>query len=102
MSVSEKTTKKAEPAAEACGGGHSSSHSVSGFGVAGLSLQQNAGNMAMQRAMQAGAQGYVLKNSTGEDLVPALRAVAGGAKWIPREIATRLASRIPRRAPALA
>ena len=35
----------------------------------------------------------MLKNSTGDKLIPALRAVAAGEKWIPREIATRLASR---------
>jgi DNA-binding NarL/FixJ family response regulator len=35
----------------------------------------------------------VLKNSTGDKLIPALRAVAAGQRWIPKEIATRLASR---------
>src|SRR6267142_2456313 len=58
-----------------------------------LMLTTYDGDTEIHRAMQAGAQGYVLKNSTGEKLIPALRAVAGGAKWIPREIATRLASR---------
>ena len=58
-----------------------------------LMLTTYDGDTEIHRAMQAGAQGYVLKNSTGEDLIPACRAVAGGAKWIPREIASRLASR---------
>jgi DNA-binding NarL/FixJ family response regulator len=58
-----------------------------------LMLSTYDGDTDIHRAVQAGAQGYVLKNSTGEELIPALRAVAGGAKWIPREIATRLASR---------
>jgi DNA-binding NarL/FixJ family response regulator len=51
------------------------------------------GDTDIHRAMQAGARGYVLKKSTGDDLIPALRAVAAGQKWIPREISTRLASR---------
>jgi len=58
-----------------------------------LMLSTYDGDTDIHRAVQAGAQGYVLKNSTGDELIPALRAVAGGAKWIPREIATRLASR---------
>ena len=58
-----------------------------------LMLSTYDGDTDIHRAVQAGAQGYVLKNSTGEELIPALRAVASGAKWIPREIATRLASR---------
>ncbi|MEI7535496.1 MAG: response regulator transcription factor, partial [Verrucomicrobiae bacterium] len=47
----------------------------------------------IHRAIQSGAQGYVLKNATGVELIPALRAVAAGQKWIPREISARLASR---------
>jgi DNA-binding NarL/FixJ family response regulator len=58
-----------------------------------LMLTTFDGDTDIHRAIQAGAQGYVLKNSTGEKLIPALRAVAAGEKWIPKEIATRLASR---------
>ena len=58
-----------------------------------LMLTTYDGDTDIHRAIQAGAQGYVLKNSTGDKLIPALRAVAAGEKWIPREIATRLASR---------
>lgn len=58
-----------------------------------LMLTTYDGDTDIHRAMQAGAQGYVLKSSTGDDLIPALRAVAAGEKWIPREIAARLASR---------
>ncbi len=43
--------------------------------------------------IQAGTHGYVLKKSTGEDLIPALCAVAAGQKWIPKQISTRLAAR---------
>jgi len=58
-----------------------------------LMLTTFDGDTDIHRAMQAGAQGYVLKNSTGDKLIPALRAVAAGQRWIPKEIATRLASR---------
>jgi len=58
-----------------------------------LMLTTYDGDTDIHRAMQAGAQGYVLKNSTGDKLIPALRAVAAGQKWIPKEIATRLAAR---------
>jgi DNA-binding NarL/FixJ family response regulator len=58
-----------------------------------LMLTTYDGDTDIHRAMQAGAQGYVLKNSTGEKLIPALRAVATGKKWIPEEIASRLAER---------
>ena len=58
-----------------------------------LMLTTYDGDTDIHRAMQAGAQGYVLKNSTGDKLIPALRAVAIGEQWIPREIATRLATR---------
>jgi DNA-binding NarL/FixJ family response regulator len=58
-----------------------------------LMLTTFDGDTDIHRAMEAGAQGYVLKNSTGDKLIPALRAVASGQRWIPKEIATRLASR---------
>jgi DNA-binding NarL/FixJ family response regulator len=58
-----------------------------------LMLTTFDGDTDIHRALQAGAQGYVLKNSTGDKLIPALRAVAAGEKWIPREVANRLASR---------
>jgi DNA-binding NarL/FixJ family response regulator len=58
-----------------------------------LMLTTFDGDTDIHRAIQAGAQGYVLKSSTGEKLIPAVRAVAAGEKWIPKEIANRLASR---------
>jgi DNA-binding NarL/FixJ family response regulator len=58
-----------------------------------LMLTTYDGDTDIHRAIEAGAQGYVLKNSTGDKLIPALRAVAAGEKWIPKEIATRLAAR---------
>jgi DNA-binding NarL/FixJ family response regulator len=58
-----------------------------------LMLTTFDGDEDIHRALQAGAQGYVLKNSTGESLIPALRAVAAGQRWIPKDVATRLAFR---------
>jgi DNA-binding NarL/FixJ family response regulator len=51
------------------------------------------GDTDIHKPLQAGAQGYVLKNSTGEKLIPAMRAVIAGQRWIPTEVASRLASR---------
>jgi DNA-binding NarL/FixJ family response regulator len=45
------------------------------------------------QALESGAQGYVLKNSTDKDLIPAIRAVVAGQGWIPQEVADRLAKR---------
>jgi DNA-binding NarL/FixJ family response regulator len=40
--------------------------------------------------IQAGASGYLLKNAAGNDLVDAIRTVAGGRPWLQPEIAQRL------------
>ncbi|MDR3460016.1 MAG: response regulator transcription factor [Verrucomicrobiae bacterium] len=58
-----------------------------------LMLTAFDGDEDIHKALDAGAQGYVLKSSTGEQLVPALRAVAAGDNWIPKEVAARLAKR---------
>src|SRR5262249_14377903 len=58
-----------------------------------LMLTTFDGDTDIHRAIEAGAQGYLLKNSTRDKLIPALRAVAAGQRWIPKEIATRLAAR---------
>jgi DNA-binding NarL/FixJ family response regulator len=58
-----------------------------------LMLTAFDGDEDIHQALAAGAQGYVLKSSTGEQLVPALRAVAAGKSWIPEEVAERLARR---------
>ena len=58
-----------------------------------LMLTTFDGDADIHRALQAGARGYVLKNATGQDLIPAIEAVAAGHRWIPKEVAQRLASR---------
>jgi DNA-binding NarL/FixJ family response regulator len=58
-----------------------------------LMLTAFDGDEDIYKALQAGAQGYVLKSSSGEKLIPALRAVAAGQRWIPKDVANRLATR---------
>jgi DNA-binding NarL/FixJ family response regulator len=58
-----------------------------------LMLSTFDGDEEIHQALQAGAQGYVLKGSTGENLIPALRALAAGQRWIPPDVAKRLAAR---------
>jgi len=58
-----------------------------------LMLTAFDGDEDIHEALIAGAQGYILKDATGEQLIPALRAVAAGKDWIPAEVASRLAKR---------
>jgi DNA-binding NarL/FixJ family response regulator len=58
-----------------------------------LMLTALDGDEDIHRAMEAGAAGYVLKDSTEDKLLPAIRAVAAGKRWIPEEVAKRLESR---------
>jgi DNA-binding NarL/FixJ family response regulator len=44
-------------------------------------------------AIEAGAAGFVLKDSTAEDLIAAVRAVAGGGAWFDPAVAPRVLDR---------
>ena len=48
------------------------------------------------RAVQAGAQGYLLKDTGLKEMVEAIRTVHAGKRYIPRDIAARLAERMMR------
>jgi two-component system NarL family response regulator len=48
------------------------------------------------RAVQAGAQGYLLKDTGLKEMVEAIRTVHAGKRYLPREIASRLAERMMR------
>lgn len=48
------------------------------------------------RAVQAGAQGYLLKDAPQADVIAAIRSVAGGRRYFPPHIAQRLAERMMR------
>lgn len=52
------------------------------------------GDVEIQRALQAGAFGYILKNLPPKDLVDAIRRVHDGKKGIPAEIAAQLAEHL--------
>jgi len=48
------------------------------------------GDVEIQRALQAGARGYLLKNMPPSELLDVIRQVHGGKKRIPPEIASQL------------
>jgi DNA-binding NarL/FixJ family response regulator len=48
------------------------------------------------RAVQAGAQGYLLKNTPQQEMIEAITSVHAGKRYIPRHIAARLADRMMR------
>ena len=58
-----------------------------------LMLTALDGDEDIHKAIEAGAAGYVFKDSTDEKLLPAIRAVASGRRWIPEEVAKRLEAR---------
>jgi DNA-binding NarL/FixJ family response regulator len=58
-----------------------------------LMLSALNGDEDIHNALEAGASGYVLKDATEEKLIPAIRAVAAGQRWIPQDVANRLWSR---------
>lgn len=52
------------------------------------------GDVEIQRALQAGACGYLMKNMHPKDFVDAIRQVNSGKKRVPPEVAARLAEHI--------
>jgi len=52
------------------------------------------GDVEIQRALAAGARGYVLKNMPPRELAEAIRQVHAGKKRIPGDVATRLAEHV--------
>jgi DNA-binding NarL/FixJ family response regulator len=48
------------------------------------------------RAIQAGAQGYLLKDTPLKEMLDAIRTVSSGKRYIPQQIAQRLAERMMR------
>ncbi|QNI32583.1 response regulator transcription factor [Alloacidobacterium dinghuense] len=48
------------------------------------------------RAVQAGAQGYLLKDTSLKEMIEAIKTVHSGKRYIPRDIAARLAERMMR------
>jgi DNA-binding NarL/FixJ family response regulator len=54
------------------------------------------GDVDIQRALEAGARGYLLKDAIGKDVVDAIRRVHEGGRAIPPAVAGRLAEFTPR------
>jgi DNA-binding NarL/FixJ family response regulator len=52
------------------------------------------GDVEMQRALEAGARGYLLKSMPPKEMVAAIRQVHSGRKSIPTEVATQLAEHL--------
>ncbi|MEM0895376.1 MAG: response regulator transcription factor [Verrucomicrobiota bacterium] len=58
-----------------------------------IALTTYDGSEDIQRALQAGARGYLTKEATTEELVGAIRKVSEGGFYVPTAIRTRLAAR---------
>jgi|SRR5215468_531683 len=52
------------------------------------------GDVEIQRALEAGARGYLLKNMPPKDLLDVIRLVHAGQKRIPSQVASQLAEHI--------
>ena len=55
-------------------------------------VTSSEGDVEMQRALEGGARGYMLKSMPPKELLEAIRKVHAGKKAIPAEIATHLAN----------
>lgn len=59
-----------------------------------MMLTTSEGDVEIQRALAAGARGYMLKTSAPKDLLAGIRTIHAGRKHIPAEIATNLAQNV--------
>jgi DNA-binding NarL/FixJ family response regulator len=57
-------------------------------------VTSSEGDVEMQRALEGGAKGYMLKSMPPKEVLEAIRKVHAGKKAIPAEIATRLADHL--------
>lgn len=67
-----------------------------------LVLSQFDEGLYAERVLQAGANGYIMKEQASQEVLHAIRAVLGGYTYVSRKLATRLANRftsIPQSAP---
>jgi two-component system NarL family response regulator len=68
----------------------------SGSQVRAIILTSYETDEDIYRAVQAGAQGYLLKDTPFKEMLEAIRTVNAGKRYIPRQIAQRLAERMMR------
>src|ERR1700733_3299025 len=59
-----------------------------------IMLTSSDGNAEIDRALRAGAAGYILKSMPKVELLAVIRAVKSGRRHIPTEIASRLAAHL--------
>ena len=59
-----------------------------------LVLTTYDGEEDVHRALQAGARGYLLKRMARHELIAAIRAIHEGRRWVPPEVAERLADHV--------
>ena len=59
-----------------------------------IMLTTSDSDSEIQRAMRAGASGYILKSTPKNELLAVIRAVHGGKKHIPAEVAARIAEHL--------
>lgn len=57
-----------------------------------IMVTSSEGDVEMQRALEGGAKGYMLKSMPPKEVLEAIRKVHAGKKAIPAEIASRLAN----------
>ena len=57
-------------------------------------LTMFAGDVEIQRALQAGAQGYLLKHMPPDEMVKTIRQVHAGKKRVPPEVASHIAEHV--------
>ena len=57
-------------------------------------LSTFGGDAMAQRALQAGAQAYLLKGRVRGELLDTIRLVHGGAKWVQAEVASSIATHV--------
>ncbi|MGB6131626.1 MAG: response regulator transcription factor [Acidobacteriaceae bacterium] len=67
-----------------------------GIAIRTIVLTSYAMDEDIYRAVQAGAQGYLLKDAPQSEMIDAIRTVHGGKRYFPRAIADRLAERMLR------
>lgn len=67
-----------------------------GIGVRVIVLTSYESDEDIYQSVRAGAQGYLLKASPEEDMIEAIRTVHAGERYLPTDIASRFAERMPR------
>ncbi len=69
-------------------------------GVRVIVLSMHAGAQHIFQALGAGAHSYLLKQSAGEEVAAAVRAVAAGRRFMSREVSAIIAEQMGRPAPS--